>query len=82
VDFLEEAFEQVANLVIEMDSRRRNLFEEQNLTSPVPTEGKALEFIFASRPHRLVINRPLFADFEAIMGAKMGDFLRVYRYTK
>jgi hypothetical protein len=36
-----------------------------------------LKFPYASRPMRVVMNRPLFQDYENIMAMKLGDFLRV-----
>lgn len=41
-------------------------------------EVPVIKFPFASKPTRLVLNRPIFQDFEPIMAAKMGDFLQVY----
>lgn len=71
VEFLEETFDQVANLIIELDKRKNKdlIFEEKDVV--------AIKFPYASRPSRIICNRPLFQDFEAVMSAKMGDFLRV-----
>jgi len=72
-EYVDDLFDQLAELLIAT--------EEMNKDRELATSESMLKFPHISRPTRLVLNRPIFRDYEAIMSKKLGDFLQVHLYT-